>query len=289
LIFIPSNNETKWFSTGGCLWSIDGEKLGKPSLERHYPDLSAFFVNILGVRKLDLKLIINELQEIGDKVISVTHAENLLKSLKIYFASHPGEKPKLEDKALLSRVFPAYVPGHTQVQLLSAKEEFAIADRQSYFDALQPHVTILTFTVAEVQQLAPVFEWMGLATRNLSRVVDERTVVEGNDRLLDRELTKDLILKAGAFVRLVYPSAFSTTRSYKILINPTASRHILRVHWQPRPHRASICHFVNSGCTQLKISTPNSASNKTNKKFRFRSARAFFILTPRKIAISKYS
>ncbi|KAK7213744.1 hypothetical protein V2G26_020922 [Clonostachys chloroleuca] len=192
LIFIPSNNEIKWFSTGSCLWSIDGEKLGKPSLERHYPDLSAFFVNILGVRKLDLKLIINELQEIGDRIISVTQAENLLKSLKIYLASHPGEIPKLDDKALLSRVFPAYVPGHTQVQLLSAKEEFAIADRQSYLDALQPHITVLKFTVAEAQQLAPVFEWMGLATRNLSRVVDERTVVGGTIICWTESLQKTL-------------------------------------------------------------------------------------------------
>ncbi|CAH0043331.1 unnamed protein product [Clonostachys solani] len=217
LIFIPSNKETKWFSTGGCLWSVDGEKLGKPCLERHYPDLSAFFVNILGVRKLDLKLIINELQDIGDNVISVTHAENLLKSLKIYLASHSGEKPKLEDKALLSRVFPAYVPGHTQVQLLSAKDEFAIADRQSYLDALQPHISVLKFTVAEAQQLAPVFEWMGLATRNLSRVVDERTVVGEDGHQLDGELTRDLILKAGAFVSIAShfesPLAASSTQS----------------------------------------------------------------------------
>jgi hypothetical protein len=87
------------------------------------------------------------------------------------------------------------------IQTLSARDDFAIIDGQRYIDALKSKLKILDFTLDEVRHLRPLIQWAGLTDRYLSRSVVEQTIVDDKRCIKDRDLTRDLALKAGAFVR----------------------------------------------------------------------------------------
>lgn len=108
--------------------------------------------------------------------------------------------PAFADDVAESRVFPVRAPDGT-VQLLNAREDFAIIDRQHYAEAFKSSIKVLDFTLDEVRQLRPLIEWARLTDQYLSRKVVEQTVVDDEICIEDRHLTRDLVHKAGAFVR----------------------------------------------------------------------------------------
>lgn len=174
--------------------------LGKPCLEPLYPDLAELFVDYFGVPKLNFELVYRQLVEIGSSTPTISYAKNLLWSLKPLLTVDSGTRPAFTDEATSCRIFPVRMPdGSTRP--LTALDDFAIIDRQHYADALKNKVKVLDFSLDEVWLLKHLIGWAGLTDRYLSRSVVERTVVGDEQCIMDRHLTRDLVRKAGAFVR----------------------------------------------------------------------------------------
>jgi hypothetical protein len=174
--------------------------LGKTCLESLYPDLAGLFVDCFGVPKLNFALVYQQLVEVGGTVPTIAYAKNLLWSLAALLTAENELRPSFGDKATLCRVFPVNLPdGRTQ--LLTALDSFAIVDRQHYALYLKDKIKVLDFSMDEVRNLKPFIKWAGLTERYLSRLVVERTVVEDDLCAMDKPLTRDLVRKAGAFVR----------------------------------------------------------------------------------------
>jgi hypothetical protein len=174
--------------------------LGKPSLEPLYPDLAELFVDYFGVPKLNFALAYQQLVEVGSTVPTIAYAKNLLWSLAALLAADNESRPSFGDEASLCRVFPVKLPDGS-TRLLSAIDNFAIVDRQHYALYLKDKIKVLDFSMDEVRRLKPFIKWTGLTDRYLSRLVAERTVVEDDLCAMDRPLTRNLVGKAGAFVR----------------------------------------------------------------------------------------
>jgi hypothetical protein len=195
-----TRKSSRWFKVRDCLWSKEGELLRKPCLESFYPDLSEFFVDFLGVPRLSLTLAYQQLLEVGDSTPTIPQVKNLLWSLNALLPSESGEKPVFGDAASSCRIFPVRMPDGN-LKPLSARDEFVIADRQHFADAFRDMAKVLDFSLEEVRRLKPLIDWTGIAGRYLSLEVVERTVVEDTQCVLDKQLTRDLSYKAGAFAR----------------------------------------------------------------------------------------
>lgn len=205
-IYVPSADGKRFFKASECVWSSDGAVLGKTCLEPHYPDLAPFFVDFLGVRKLDLTLIMQDIVAVGNGEANVDYVKTLLWSLNTLLqgdattTSSTIGAPAFTDEARAARVFPVRLPDG-RVKTLSAADDFAINDRPSFAEALKSRVRILDFTLAEVARLQPLLAWAGLRGRHLSGLVVETTVVEDEVCTVDRYMTLDLSRKARAFTR----------------------------------------------------------------------------------------
>jgi len=199
LIYASSNQSKQWFKISECVWSSKGITLGKPCLEPLYPDLAGLFVDYLGVPKLNFTLAYQQLTEIGSTIPTIAYAKNVLWSLAASLTTDEP-RPFFGDKANTCHVFPVNLPdGRTR--LLTALDNFAIIDRQDYAPYLKDKIKVLDFSIDEVRRLKSFIEWAGLTDRYLSRLVTERTVVEDEICAIDKLLTRDLVRKAGAFVR----------------------------------------------------------------------------------------
>ena len=187
-----------WFKVSECIWSANGTVLGKTCLEPHYPNLAPFLVDFLGVRKLDLNLVMQDLLAIGDGEAGVEYVKTLLWALNTLLQGDDAGAAAFTDEARGARVFPVKMPDGS-VKTLNALDEFAINDRQSFADALKGKIKFLDFTLAEVSRLQPLIQWAGFKNRLLSHSVLESTVVGDEVCTTDRYMTLDLSRKARAF------------------------------------------------------------------------------------------
>lgn len=202
IIFASINQKWGWFRISECVWSIEGASIGKACLEPVYPDLAELFVDCLGVSKLSFALVCQHVAEIGNEVRDILYIKSLLWSLRALLPPPGGEvaRATFTDDLKSSRIFPVNVPGGP-TQVLTARDEFAIVDRQQYGDAFAGKAKMLDLTVEEVHRLKPVVEWAGLTGRYLSNSAVERTRFESQQRLEDKYLTRTLTSKANAFTR----------------------------------------------------------------------------------------
>jgi hypothetical protein len=173
---------------------------GKPCLESLYPDLAGLFLDYFAVPKPNFALAYQQLVEVGSTVPTIAYAKNLLWSLAALLTADNESRPSFGDQASLCRVFPVNIPDQS-TRLLTALDNFAIIDRQHYALYLKDKIKVLDFSMEEVRRLKPLIKWAGLTGRYLSRLVAERTVVEDDFCAMDKPLTRDLVRKAGAFVR----------------------------------------------------------------------------------------
>jgi hypothetical protein len=172
----------------------------KPCLESLYPDLAGLFVDHFGVPKLNFALAYQQLVEVGSTVPTIAYAKNLLWSLADLLTADNESRPSFGDEANLCRVFPVNLQDRG-TELLTVLDNFAINDRQHHALYLKDKINVLDFSMDEVRRLKPFFKWAGLTDRYLSRLVAERTIVEDDLCDMEKLLTRDLVRKAGAFVR----------------------------------------------------------------------------------------
>lgn len=150
-----------------------------------------FFVNDLGVPRLTLQVVYDELLRLGRA--STPPSLNQVKDQVWAFNSLVGSSEELPDpKSLLkSRVFPVHYPDG-QLKLCDARTEFALVDRAPLGECFAAQIKTLDFTFDEVRRLDGFFRWLGLEHRYLSHIVKEISTVQGlekrpvlsNDRLI---------------------------------------------------------------------------------------------------------
>lgn len=104
-------------------------------------------------------------------------------------------------RLLEARVLPVRRPDG-RVELVSSTEaEFAINDRDDYFDMFRNSITVLDFKLHEVRRLQPILAWMRLERRYLSRCVREESRLHGGSATPISSTNKDVRNKAYGLLR----------------------------------------------------------------------------------------
>ena len=85
------------------------------------------------------------------------------------------------------------------VALRNTGYNFSIVDRREYGNAFEGKAPILHFTMEEVHEMQPFLSALGLQGRYMSRIVEEKSMVEGGER--DPDLSYKFRQKAYALFR----------------------------------------------------------------------------------------
>lgn len=188
---------TRWYRSSECLWSSSTEIRGKVTLNDHYDNLRDFFVDILGVKTLTLRMVYDEILETSTTA-TVSESKYKIWSLNALLQTDPD---RVDPKPLLNAcIFPVVYPDGTKA-LRSANTEFAIADRDYLYTWFKSRITMLDYSMVEVRHLKAFFEWANLTHRYLSVSVKEFTSVSGETKLLCSVPNRDLKQKAHSFLR----------------------------------------------------------------------------------------
>lgn len=198
----------KWYKLSQCLWSAPTSIRGKINLSTVYGgELEDFFLNKLGVRKLDVDVVYQELLELDLKEATVDHVKDLLWTMNSQLEL---DTPKGSAENLLKRpIIPVRDVGG-RVSLQSCNTEFAIVDRKTLDEIFGRRVKVLDFTTNEVCQLRPFIKWAGLEDRYLSRLVKETSVLNSGVKVPISDLTQDISKKAYGLLRIA--SNFNSPR-----------------------------------------------------------------------------
>lgn len=175
LLFVQNERgQYKWVKPSECLWSSATEVREKVNLNNHYDDdLEDFFVTLLGVSRLTIDMVYDELHGV-DRTTTVDQVKNLLRTMSALLET---EMPKQKSKKLLKkRILPIRYPTGG-VSLVSTEIEFAIADRRQLEQIFRDKIKMLDFTLSEVYQLKPLLDWMKLGDRFLFNLTKESSVV----------------------------------------------------------------------------------------------------------------
>jgi hypothetical protein len=167
------------------------------TLNDHYGELKALFIETLGVQTLTLRMLHNELLQ--------AKPHNTVAELKTTIWSFNAllqtDKDSLDPELLLrAKVFPVRYPNGDPA-LSSAEIDFAIGDREYLVTRFEGKIKILDYTVEEVRQLKPFFEWTKLTTRLLSIAVQENSMVSPGVQQSVGAPKRDLKRKAYALLR----------------------------------------------------------------------------------------
>ncbi|KAK7921595.1 hypothetical protein PG985_009617 [Apiospora marii] len=178
LIYVPLDDDSSWYTTSQCVWSSAARLRGRVSLNDEYGKFEDLFVNILGVKQVDLQMAVDELKEIASKPDATRKEVN--ESIWTVNSLLPGSlQPPSPDDVVSGRIFPVRNPTGT-VRPYSTATEFFIADRESLRSAFQSKVRFLDFSLEEVVRLRPFLDWAGLELRYLSKCVREVTSFHGD-------------------------------------------------------------------------------------------------------------
>jgi hypothetical protein len=191
-----------WYPPRDCLWSTTTEIKGMRNISNLYNDLSALFVDVLGVPTLTLEMVADKLAELGkDKGAAVEEIKNTIWQVNALLQSeetHPNPNQILE-----GNVFPARSPNNGDlVELRSSKVDFMIADREPLLELFSDRARRLDFSVNDILRLEPFLRWTGLENRYLSRSVKEITALGNDDSskcLISSD--RDIALKAHGLLR----------------------------------------------------------------------------------------
>jgi len=167
------------------------------TLNDHYEELKALFIDALGVQTLTLQMVHDELLQANTQ----TTVAEIKTTVWSFNALLQTEKNLLDPELLLkAKVFPLKYPNGSTA-LSSATIDFAIGDREFLVARFEGKIKILDYTVEEVRQLKPFFEWTKLTTRFLSTAVKESTTVSAGVRQYIGVPKRDLKRKAYALLR----------------------------------------------------------------------------------------
>ncbi|KAF5675134.1 hypothetical protein FCIRC_7607 [Fusarium circinatum] len=197
LIFLRQDDGPKWYKTSDCLWSSTAPIRGKVTLDETYEDLKELFVAKLGVKSLTMQMVYDELRQSPES--SVEDIKVALFSFNDFLQIEDGNCDPEPIRA--AKVFPVVYPDGTTA-LRSMDVGFAIADRGNLRSKFSDQIALLDFELEGVHRLRPLFSWLKIQERYLSRCVMERTAVSGDSRSPISSPKRDLGLKAYQICRV---------------------------------------------------------------------------------------
>lgn len=193
LVFVPLKNT--WVKLSSCIWAEDETQIpGKEPLKSAYLGLEAFFHKLLGVPKPDIKMHVRGLLKLaGNHQPSELEIKGLINVIS-------AQNPMAGDVAELQGANIFFVKTEKgQKTRTNSAASFAIIDRLEYGAAFTGKISMLDYTVEEVNACKPLFHSLGMRKKYLSELVDEKMSVD--DGVVSTKLTESFRSKAYAFVR----------------------------------------------------------------------------------------
>ena len=185
--------QKKWYSTSACLWAKATRIAQTVAIATEYAELQDFFEG-LGVKVPNIDTFIQEFKALAHgKRATIGEVKHLMLEIN---CREPKEGA-LEELKLLD-ILPVEEADDT-VTLRSTRYNFSIVDRREYGNAFKGKAPILHFTMEEVHEMQPFLSALGLQGRYMSRIVEEKSMVEGGER--DPDLSYKFRQKASALFR----------------------------------------------------------------------------------------
>lgn len=148
------------------------------SLNDHYKDLEPFFVDCLGVKRVNLEMAIDELKEAGSAAgTSIPVLKASIWTVNSLFPT--ARSPPAPADITRHRIFPIRCPDGSSA-CVSIATDFFVGDRDRLRQSFEGKVKFLDFGLEDCARLRPFMRWMGLETRFLSRCVTEVTSFHGD-------------------------------------------------------------------------------------------------------------
>lgn len=190
----------QWFKPSQCLWSSPTSIRNKINLSSIYDSkLEKFFVETLGVRRLDANLVYQELLELSAGEATVDQVKDLIFTLNSQIETEENDSVEFSRLPILPvRDFGG------NVSLDANGTGFAIVDRKKLHDIFRGRVKLLDFSLEEVCQLRPFIRWAGIEGRYLSRLVKETSTLNSTDKRPISDPYQDLKKKAYGLLRIAY-------------------------------------------------------------------------------------
>ncbi|KAI1061179.1 hypothetical protein LB506_011572 [Fusarium annulatum] len=171
VILVKRGASLMWLSASECYWSEAGTTQLNSSLKGCYPNLKEFFIGKLGISVSAYdKLLGPSSTSLADTKRNMLSLMDETNGLVPEFPAEPIRKAK---------IFPVRYPRKPDHpfkvnELCSVDTEFAIGDREGLKRLLESNIKMLTFDLIEVRRLQPLFRWLSIEDRYLSRCVKEK-------------------------------------------------------------------------------------------------------------------
>ena len=189
LIYNSTGSSKQWLRSTSCLWhgAIKIENL--VPIASVYPELEDFFVNILGIRVVTDKIMMNQLAaKAGDASTSIDEIKSLMlwTSEMLSLDSESSQFVKSMDILRQSKFLPCRLPSGQSV-FCSPDQTFFIVDNELYAHSFRRELILLDFAYEQLNSLHALFLLLRLDDRYLGRhVIDEITA---NTSTVDDALT----------------------------------------------------------------------------------------------------
>ncbi|KAJ4264525.1 hypothetical protein NW762_005727 [Fusarium torreyae] len=185
-------NYMNWVCLDRCVWSPGVDLKDTYDVSRTYPDMKSFFVDFLAVPELTMKNVHTELLHLSDD-------ELVQRTIGIFSALNElvlvGKNLMSSGEFIESQVFPVVTP-KGELKRASGDTEFFIPDDPRLFKSCSSKVNMLALHPSQVKRLTPLFDWLDLKHRYLTKRVHETSTwpVAANYRQIEWDLPQ----KAGA-------------------------------------------------------------------------------------------
>ncbi|KAE8364464.1 hypothetical protein BDV27DRAFT_128412 [Aspergillus caelatus] len=171
LVYLPA--ERAWLTPASCVWA-DAQRIGERyGISAVYPELEDFFRTILKVQVPTTATYIEQLRRLA------SHDPENVAEIKSAIDKMVALSPGLNDLEALHEIafLTVEIPSGS-VELLRPTDTFFIVDRIEYRSTFQGKVPILDFSLEDVRRLGRLLKFLSLEDRYISRIVQEKTMVE---------------------------------------------------------------------------------------------------------------
>lgn len=171
--------QNRWLKPSECLWNCSVQISGLVPLEPIFPNLKAFFVDVLQVRLMDVNVLIQQLAALARIGGSNTdEVKRIMLGIGQILGSKPETKVQKAHMDTLKKTAFLPVRSASGGEMLSVAESFCINDHERYGKIFGDRVRMLDFEYADLTSLHPFFERLELTDRYISRLVSVHTTVE---------------------------------------------------------------------------------------------------------------
>ncbi|KAF5574217.1 ATPase-like ATP-binding domain-containing protein [Fusarium pseudoanthophilum] len=253
IAYIPTyriSSAPEWSHHANFVWSHGVKLPGKVDLSQQYPGLRSFFVDRLEIPELTMEDLQTQLLEVAaeapanESLTLFLYLNTLVQNLDERI--DPGE-------FISEPIFPVLTP-EGELKRIRGDEEFFIVDDMRLFDLFKGQVNMLAFTRSQVSRLEPVFKWLTMGHKYLSRRVHHN--VDWPPKNEPTEIEWDIGQKAEALLRIA--SHFRSPRT----ASTSTRKELLRALQEAKMMEVK-GHVAEDRYPQLRLSTSFGRSEHT--------------------------